>query len=1618
MSKELENKNSSLNAPEENDADQRASINADALDSGGMEPIAIVGMSLRVPGAKTLDQFWSNLRDGVESTTFFSDEELLAAGLSQQEIDHPDLVKAFGKLKDADLFDASFFELTPREAEILDPQHRQMLECSWEALENAGYAPGSSDNQRCGQIGLFGGIGFNSYLVHHLLDKKELIETLGGWQVTLGNDKDFALTRVAYKLNLCGPAVSLNTACSTSLVAVSMGCQSLLSNQCDMVIAGGCSIHLPQDQGYMFHRGGTLSADGRCRAFDIEADGTLDGNGAAMVVLKRYNDALEDGDTIQGVIRGFAFNNDGAVKVGYTAPSVEGQTAVILDAHHAAGVDGSDIGYVETHGTGTDLGDLVEITALKEAFAEVGCSASQCGLGSVKTNLGHLDTAAGTTSLIKTVLALKHEKIPPSLHFNQANPSLELENSPFYVNASLRDWPQIGSAPRRAGVSSFGIGGTNAHIVLEQANQQAEADPPKSAWQLLPLSARTDEALRESEQRLGEYLQLHSADFCASESNASKPLALADLAFTLQCGRKSFVKRRVALVSNITALQTQLDSCQQEINADENLLPLGAKDCSPEVVFLFPGVDTQYPGMAKTLYQEEALFRESVDQCAALLKTHHDIDLHARLFSVAKCSSDENKSSESKSSESASFVNDPLPLFVVEYSLARFWLSLGIKPSAMLGYSLGEYVCACVAGVLSLQDALTLAVQGERLLSLVAEGVAVGVAASESEILPLLPSGVGIAMNSAPRQCVVAGDPVVMEGFKKTIQSAGFSSVAVPMTVPFHTACMEPFVVAYREVLTTISFNSPQIPYISCVTGDWIRPEQACDPEHYLRLAADTIRLTDGFTALWKFVASSDSNLLLELGPSQTLASLALLQNDRPTSAQVISCLSDPRYANVNTDINTNTNAEQPKSDSYFILSALAKVWLAGVDIDWSARYEEERRLRIPLPTYPFAKQRYWVDKESGQQSGSSKEARYGEKNGHGKCHEGEQDDGKLADPSDWFYQPQWQESPLPCSNLLDQPQLNNCRWLVVADDARFKSGVPSEMFKALQQLEGLQLFKGVTGNQTVRKSDYEFEVDPSSSKAWDDFFDLLEGPIDHLVFCCDSKGGDNLQKGFYNLIALAQCLGKRLFSEKMQITLLADGIFLLPSESPSVPSIAEAAALSAALGPLRVIPQEYPNISCRTIDLLMPKTDWQQQRALSALLLELQCGKGDVALRLDHRWQQGFQPYALPVLPECIQQEKYLPKNACYLITGGLGNIGLTLAAVLAKRGSAANIVLTTRRYLPERTEWLHDAALSELHEALLAIEGTGATVIVETADVSDTGVMTALVKQLKHRYGNITGVIHAAGVVGEASFATLSESSEAFCGTQLRAKLTGSLALQSALLESAVTPDFCILCSSLSPILGGLGFAAYAASNASMDTIVDLHNAAHPNRWIGINWEGWGFDEMPSTAMPSTAIGTSVEEVSLTAQEGSDAFERILALVSTGNAPNHLVLSTANLAARIQKWVALDHAQEERPMQARHARPELLADYVKPEGEVDIKVAQLWENLLGIDGLGTNDNFFEIGGNSLLLTQLLAQIRKAFRLDLSLSMLFDQPTIFEMSRLIEDTCQTFRDDREEGEI
>lgn len=1512
-------------------------IPANPEEGASAEPIdavAIVGMALRVPGALSLDAFWRNLREGVESTSFFTDEQLRAAGVPETSLRDPSYVKAFGVLEGADLFDADFFEMPPREAEILDPQHRQLLECAWESLEHAGYAPGSASIGAAGRVGVLAGVGLNSYLMQNLLGRGDLIQTLGGWQISLGNDKDFAATRVAYKLDLRGAALNVSTACSTSLVAVAMGCQSLLSYQCDMVLAGGCSIHLPQDQGYWHHPGGTLSPDGHCRAFDAKAQGTLDGNGVAMVVLRRLEDAKKDGDSIYAVIRGFAINNDGALKVGYTAPSVEGQSSVIREAQAMAGVDADTIGYVETHGTGTDLGDLVEIAALSDAFRGAGVSSmQQCALGSVKTNLGHLDTAAGAVSLIKTVMGLRHARIPPTLHFSTPNPKLNLERSPFYVNAALRDWPRLKGAPRRAGVSSFGIGGTNAHLVLEEATSEAACTPAR-AWHLLPVSARSPAALRQNGLRLAEHLSKHG------------DAPLADAAYTLQLGRRAFSHRKIILARDqgeaIAALQA---------DRGERVFAGIVPEHRRSMVFLFPGQDAWYAGMGQTLYRDEALFRAEVDRCAESVRRLHGVDLKARMF-------------PSVGINAPASAIDPLPLFVLEYALARFWMALGVQPRAMLGYSLGEYVCACLAGVLSLDDALSLAIAGGRLLSLVEPGHLLAVSLPESDLRPLIGPGLGIAMISAPRQCVVGGRPEAVVKLKQALTAMGASFVVIPLGLPFHTEFMAPFLAPYRAELRKVRFSPPKIPYISCVTGDWIRAEEAADPEHYLRLASETVRLTQGFEKIF----SGPDALLLEVGPSQVLSSFALLQKGRPATLDVLASLRDPR-----------AGQGAIEGDLPALLTAIARVWAAGVAIDWAEYYRYERRQRVPLPTYAFEHRRYWIEALPAQQLLVANNEIV----------------GKQANPNKWFYRPTWREAP-----PLAKAGLNG-KWLVVGACA----GLGPSLLNALSAAGAEVTFSEVKkagAAVLIHAEDSVSELDCASAASWDLMFNALEPagkPFDHIVYmglldcAVDCPDETSLDAGFYSLLALGQSLGRRVFSESVTITVISEGIF-------PVGDAVLAPAKAAVLGPLHVLPQEYPNLRCRIIDVSVPDLTWQRERLLDSLVAE--CG-GDtraIALRSGLRWLERFESYPLSGSNDSattLSAGGTFKANGLYLITGGLGNIGLALAKLIAQSAEGVHLVLTTRQALQTQERLLQ----------VRALESLGAKVRVACVDVCDEQAMAALIADIEHSIGPLKGVIHAAGIVGQDSFATVGQSTRAFCEAQFNPKLFGARVLEKVLALRAL--DFCVLCSSLSPVLGGLGFAAYAAANACLDSMAVDHNRRYPTRWVSVNWEGWRFEEQPD----GNQIGAAQVELGLLPFEGSNAFARILEMPPM----DRMVLSTGDLEHRLRQWVEMESPSAQMTATARHARPAMLGAYVKPYGPIETQVAELWERLLGIEGIGAQDSFFELGGNSLSLTQLLAQIRKCFQLELSLAALFERPTIADIALLIESSRALVQSPRLDGE-
>src|SRR5882724_4094651 len=882
-------------------------------DSGD---IAIIGMSLRFPGAASPERYWENLVRGVESIAVFSDQELRAAGVSEELLADPLALRAGGVLEGIERFDAPFFGFSRREAEVSDPQHRLMLECCWEALENAGCDPDTF----VGSIGVFAGASFSTYLLHNLYPHGDLVESIGGQRVLMGNSSDFLTTSISYRLNLRGPSVTVQTACSTSLVAVHLAWQSLLNGECDIALAGGVSIGLPQKKASHYQEGGVQSPDGRCRAFDAAAAGTVRGNGIGVVVLKRLDEALADGDTVYALIKGSAVNNDGSGKIGYTAPSITGQSAVVAEALAVAGVDPEAIGYVEAHGTGTNLGDPTEIAALTRAYRFGTSQKGFCAIGSVKTNIGHLDTAAGVAGLIKAVLVLHHGQIPPTLHFREPNPKCDFPSSPFKVADRLLEWPR-GSSPRRAGVSSLGIGGTNAHVILEEAPEVGETDPSRP-WQLLVLSARTPAALKAVTARLRDHLR----------SNPS--LDLGDVAFTCQVGRKAFEHRRTVVCRDlkdaVRALERGKGGRPEDVQETRNR----------PVIFLFPGQGMQRPDTGAELYRAEPTFRETVDRCCERLCSYLGFDLRRVLLAEGEAVEEEGR----RLAEAA--VAQPA-LFVLEYALAQLWVSWEIRPQAMIGHSLGEYAAAAVAGVFSLDDALELIVERGRLVQDLLPGAMLAVSLAERELLPLLGADLSFAAANAPARSVVSGSELAIAALEARLDELQVTHRRLATRHAFHSAMMEPALKAFSRAIRKVKLHPPSIPFLSSLTGTFISNAEATDPDYWVRQMRAPVRFDAGVSELLK----DRERVWLEVGPGRTLCSLVRQQPDA-AGRVVVASLGDGR---------------EPAAAA--VLGALGRLWLSGLAVDWAAFHAGEHRRRLPLPAYPFERQRYWIDPPTAARS-------------------------------------------------------------------------------------------------------------------------------------------------------------------------------------------------------------------------------------------------------------------------------------------------------------------------------------------------------------------------------------------------------------------------------------------------------------------------------------------------------------------------------------------------------------------------------------------------------------------------------------------------------------------------
>jgi acyl transferase domain-containing protein len=895
------------NLSQENE-DLMASINPSSSAGHNLD-IALVGMAGRFPGANNVEEFWNNLVEGVESISWCSEQEIIASGFHPDIARDPDFVAAAGKLEGEHLFDAEFFGFAPREAQLLDPQQRLLLECAWEALESAGYNPETYS----GRIGVFAGASTNTYFPFHIASNPQLLSSVGILQAITANDKDFLASRVAYKLNLKGPAISVQTACSTSLVAVNLACSSLLSCQCDMVLAGGVSV---TPKGRLFKDGFIFSRDGHCRPFDEAAQGAVFGNGVGVVVLKRLEDALADGDYIYAVIKGSAVNNDGSLKAGYTAPSVTGQMEAIVEAQTLGGVHPETIRYIEAHGTGTALGDPIEIAALTQAFRVQTDKTAYCAVGSVKGNIGHLDAAAGIGGLIKTALVLDRKQIPPTLHFHKASPRLNLESSPFFINAALRDWP-VDDLPRRAAVSSFGFGGTNAHAILEEAPERSpSASEPD--WQLIPISARTKAALQATSRKLSEFFETHPA------------ANVADAAFTLQVGRKHFNKRAFAVVRNgAEAASIFATQDSGRFKSDER------HEDVPGVVFMFPGQGSQSVKMAREIYRSEPLFREVVDQCAGVASRYLNRNLLDLIYPEGEGSVSESLLTQTEYAQPA--------LFIIEYALATLWRSWGIQPAAMIGHSVGEYVAACLAGVFTLEDAIKLICARAAAMQPEPAGAMMSVPLSEMDLIALLPSDLSLAAANSPNSSVVAGTLQAVGAFRILLDARGVSGRLLRVSHAFHSPMMERAALRFSEACEGVQMSPPQIPFVSNLTGEFADAAEVTTASYWVRHMLSTVRFSDG----WMRLAENRGAAFLEAGPGQVLTTLA---------GQCVETLGGGAATMV-----LPSCGHGSRSDRAQILTSLGNLWMRGIMPDWSALHRDRVRRRMPLPTYQFQRKLYWL---------------------------------------------------------------------------------------------------------------------------------------------------------------------------------------------------------------------------------------------------------------------------------------------------------------------------------------------------------------------------------------------------------------------------------------------------------------------------------------------------------------------------------------------------------------------------------------------------------------------------------------------------------------------------------
>nr|VFJ47074.1 MAG: amino acid adenylation domain-containing protein [Candidatus Kentron sp. FM]VFJ50934.1 MAG: amino acid adenylation domain-containing protein [Candidatus Kentron sp. FM] len=1588
--------------------------------------IAIIGLACRFPGADTPARFWQNLRDGVESIRFFSDGEL--EGIDPALLADPGYVKAGAVLPDVDRFDAAFFGYSAREAQMLDPQQRLFLECAWEALERSGYDPALFP----GTIGVYAGSGMNTYLLNNIHPNRAggfdtLLGSARDLQIRLANSADSLTSRVCYKLGLTGPGVTVQTACSTSLVAVHTACRALRGGECDMALAGGVSITVPQKTGYLYQEEMILSPDGHCRAFDADARGTVFGNGCGVVVLKSLDRALAAGDEIHAVIKGSAVNNDGSMKVGYTAPGVEGQIRVIEAALADAGVDPRTVSYLEAHGTGTVLGDPVEVTALTRAFRKHTPDKGFCALGSVKTNVGHLIEAAGVCGLIKTVLSLTHKQLPPSLHFQRANPALDLADSPFYVNTALSDWEAAGhgtsqagedsllesgtdSRPistlhesavvstRRAGVSSFGMGGTNAHVILEEAPKPIAigAFILERPLHILTLSARSGEALSALVERYVAHLDAHPE------------ISLADLCFTANTGRRHFEHRLAVVADTVPALQARLG----ERLADAPRSTAAVAHKAQRLAFLFTGQGSQSVGMGKALYETQPTFRRALEDCDAILRPLLDRPLLEILYP------DERQGRVSDSAP-ARWVDEtaytPPALFALEYALARLWQSWGIEPDVVMGHGVGEYVAACVAGVFGLEAGLKLVTERGRLMQRLPGngpgngskgGAMAAVMAPEDRVRDLLPANpdVSIAAIDGPERMVIAGSGDAIDSVCARLSNAHIQTERLPVSHAFHSPLMEPILGDFEQFARQIHFSPPRIPLVSNVTGR-IATDEITKPVYWRRHLREPVRFATGMQTM----AGLGVETFLEIGPEPVLSGMGR------------ACLPDDDKAWL-------PSLGPGTEDWSRLLTSLAERYRQGAPVDWIAFDRDYVRRRVRLPTYPFQRQPHWIAPSGGYRTGAGPLGSGAEDRAKDGI-EAEDESRASGSLAEALYEVAWRpaERRLPNDAVdSDAARDDAARGDAVDSDAVRPGGLTSILLFSDTQGIGQHLAaqlrsRGAVcvvvfpGNQYRQLDEQAFQIDPTTPGHFQQLLAQIpnvQGVV-HLWSPdapAPSAGvealGQAAEAGCASALHLVQSLVEN-DARLPHLWLVTRGAQWV-DKGDAVPGLAQ----SGLWGLGKVIGLEYPELSCVLVDLDSESPAREQAGMLFHELFDKGSDKGMasgavedlIAFRQGTRYVARLVPRPAAPTPAPMA----LRPDASYLITGGLGGLGLETAHWMAAHG-ARHLVLAGR-----------SGASPAAGDRLQALEGLGANVTVVKADVADADDVTRLLAEIQQSPAPLAGIVHGAGVVEHDG---LGQQDRGHFARVMAPKVGGSWLLHAGTKDLPL--DFFVCFSSLASLLGSHGLGSYCAANAFLDAL------AHHRRGLGlpalsIDWGLWGEVGMGARLDASRReLVTQWGIGSIAPDEGFSVFGQLLQGVQDGQSSARVGVIPMDWSRWLRQFprrpAFYDHvAAPGADIHRRETSPqydgfmEKLTNTPAPERR-DLLMNHIrakMEQTLGTEGIAPGQNLMDLGLDSLMAVELRAWLKSELQCSPRATLLFDYPTV---EALADYLLQDVPTDREE---